>query len=159
MSHSPALIDRTERGGELGDQRNGGLDRYGNEAGRNEEAVGRQAEHGLAKAPVRVGADDLGETSAVNASQRAWSAVPGWMTSISDSAATALNPPAPAIRASSPLSSSGTPRGRGRPAHQVGLRRLALERDRRRQVDEQLQPQDLDRQQRLAEAGERGDAG
>ena len=44
-----------------------------------------------------------------------------------------------------------------RPLHEVRLRVLALERDRRRDVDEQLHPQDLDRQQRLAEPGDRRD--
>ena len=44
-----------------------------------------------------------------------------------------------------------------RPAHQVGFGLLELERDRGRQVDEQLEPQDLERQQRLAEAVERRD--
>ena len=48
-------------------------------------------------------------------------------------------------------------RGRRRTLHRAGLFGLALEGDGREHVDEDLEPEDLDRQERLVVAGERGD--
>jgi hypothetical protein len=140
---------RSERRGEGRDRWDESLDAHNNEAGREQQAIATEPVDGLRNAPVPIGAhaltDNQGRIRQPRRVSEAATVGEHDREGADGGEATGERNPA-----KDPVREERRVRCSRWPAHQLGFGRFALKGDRRREVDEQFHPQDLQWQEDLA---------